>query len=435
MQGAPDSAKFNVSIIGAGILGVSISYWLSSMFDCKIALIDKEAHVATHTSKRNTGVIHRPFYLNPENKRVFAGAAQRSYFMWKDLAEKYTLTWKPVGTLEVAIEKDQLPTLDHYKEWAAKNGMSEDEFEGLDSEGVKKLEPEVKCAGAIHSKTDTCVNYAEFTNFVFERARKNGVTFLENFRVKSISEQNVLTATDGRKVKSNFIINAAGGGAVEIAHKFDLAKEYTDLHFRGEYWKVEEPFASKISRNVYSVPKYKEFPFLDPHYIVRASGVREIGPNAVLVFGENAYKGVSESKSQVLSKIFGRPMMPKVKLFTSRTFLSLAWHEWQSSISKEKMCERVKQFIPSMDSSYLKERGLAGVRSSVIDKNGFVPEALLIDGNRSVHILNYNSPGASGAPAFSAHVVSKIMRKGHLDGLKKRDSGDRLWKFEDASDL
>ena len=434
MQGAPDSSKFNVSVIGAGILGVSIAYWLSSMYDCEIVLIDKEAQVATHTSKRNTGVIHRPFYLNPEKKRVFARAAQKSYFMWKDLAEKYNLTCKPVGTLEVAIEEHQLPTLDQYEEWAAKNGMRKDEFEVLDSEGVKKLEPEVNCLGAIHSKTDTCVNFPEFAQFIFEKAKKNGVKFLGNFKVKSISED-ILTSTDGRKVKSNFIINAAGGGAVGIAHKFDLAEEYTDLHFRGEYWKVEEPFASKVSRNVYSVPKYKEFPFLDPHYIVRASGTREIGPNAVLVFGENAYRGLSESKSQVLSKIFGRPMIPKVKLFTSRTFLSLVWHEWQSSISKDKMCERVKKFIPSIDSSYLKERGLAGVRSSVINKKGFVPEALLINGNRSIHILNYNSPGATGAPAFSAYVVSELMKQGHLDGLKKRDASDGLWKFEDASDL
>ena len=250
MQGAPDSSKFNVSVIGAGILGVSIAYWLSSMYDCEIVLIDKEAQVATHTSKRNTGVIHRPFYLNPEKKRVFARAAQKSYFMWKDLAEKYNLTCKPVGTLEVAIEEHQLLTLDQYEEWAAKNGMSKDEFEVLDSEVVKNIEPELNCLGAIHSKTETCVIFTEFAQFIFEKAKKNGVKFLGNFKVKSISED-ILTSTDGRKVKSNFIINAAGGGAVGIAHKFDLAEEYTDLHFRGEYWKVEEPFASKVSRNVY----------------------------------------------------------------------------------------------------------------------------------------------------------------------------------------
>ena len=108
---------------------------------------------------------------------------------------------------------------------------------------------------------------------------------------------------------------------------------------------------------------------------MRANGTREIGPNAVLVSGPGAYKGLSEKKTQIISKIFERPLGPKLNLFTSKTFLSLVWHEWRSSISKSAMSARVKEFIPSIDSSLLKERGLAGVRASVIDENGFVPAA------------------------------------------------------------
>ena len=37
------------------------------------------------------------------------------------------------------------------------------DFEILDSQGVKKLEPEVSCSGAIYSKTDTSVDYGEFS--------------------------------------------------------------------------------------------------------------------------------------------------------------------------------------------------------------------------------------------------------------------------------
>ena len=92
------------------------------------------------------------------------------------------------------------------------------------------------------------------------------------------------------KLECNLLINAAGGGALDIAHRLGLAKQYTDLHFRGEYWYVDEPFASRISRNIYSIARFKEFPFLDPHFIVRANGKREIGPNAVLVSGPGAYK-------------------------------------------------------------------------------------------------------------------------------------------------
>lgn len=427
--------KFDVAIVGGGILGVTSAFWLSELFECSIVLIDKEQQVALHTSSRNTGMVHRPFYLNPEKKRVFARASQKSYFMWKDLALKSDLTWKPIGTLEVAIEEEQTKILDQYGKWALENGMKEEEFEILDFPDVKKLEPEVRCAGAFYSKTDTCVNYKEMVEFVFEKCLKNRVKFVSS-KVKKVQEKDgkvKLELLPYGNVEANFMINAAGGGSIDIAHALSLAKEYTDLHFRGEYWKVDEPYASKISRNVYSVPKFKEFPFLDPHLIVRANGMREIGPNAVLVFGPGAYKGLSENKTQIISKIFERPIGPKLKLFVNTSFLSLVSHEWKSSVSKSAMCSRVKEFIPAIDPSFLNSRGLAGVRSSVIDGKGFVPEAVLVNGENSIHILNYNSPGATGAPAFSAYVISKIMRDGHFEFKRKNKAS--FWNYEEASDL
>lgn len=431
--------SFDFTIIGGGILGVSIAYWISSLYDCSIAIIDKESQVGMHESSRNTGVIHRPFYLNPEKKKLFAQASQKSYFLWKDIALKYNLAWKPVGTLEVATTEDQTKTLESYKLWSKENGMEEDEIDLLDKNGVQKLEPAVECKAAIFSKNDTCVSFSDYTNFVFQRAEKNGVKLLGDSKVVKVNVQQdkiTLKHRDGSidTISSKFIINAAGGSSVELAHKFNIAKEYTDLFFRGEYWKVEDPFASRINRNIYSVPKYKEFPFLDPHFVIRASGTREIGPNAVLVFSPSAYRGLAESKSQYLKKPLERPITPKLKLFTNKTFLTLIFHEWRSSISKKAMCARVKNFIPQIDYSFLKQRGLAGVRASVIDKNGFVPEALLLDGESSFHILNYNSPGATGAPAFSAYVVSKLIDKGWFD-RKRRDNSETMWSFEQASDL
>jgi (S)-2-hydroxyglutarate dehydrogenase len=425
--------SYDYAIIGGGILGVSIAYWISSMYDCSLVIVDKENRVGMHTSSRNTGVVHRPFYINPEKKKIFAGAAQKSYSMWKDVALEYNLPWTPVGTLEVATSEDQVKTLESYMKWSEKNGI-QDEVELLDARAVRELEPEVKCAGAIFSKNDTAVSYGDLTNFVFERAQKNGAKLMGNSRVVGIDSENNLRVKSQETISANFIINAAGGGSVEIAHLLGLGKEYTDLFFRGEYWRVQEPFASRVKRNIYSVPRYKEFPFLDPHYIIRANGTREIGPNAVLVFGSGAYKGVAESKSQLLTKPFESPLMPKLKLFTNKTFLSLIWHEWRSSISKEAMCERVKGFIPSIDSSFLDERGLAGIRASVIDANGFVPEALLLQGERSLHILNFNSPGATGAPAFSAYVVSKLIDQGRFDG-KKTLTSRPMWDFDQASSL
>ncbi len=418
---------------------MSLAFWLSELCDASIIIIEKENRIASHTSSRNTGVVHRPFYLNPQKKRVFARSAQKSYFLWSKLASRYGLPWEQRGTLEVALREKDLETLAQYKEWAIQNGMSEDEVDVMDSNEVKRLEPEVQCRGAIFSKTDTCVDYGIFSNLVFELAKKNGVKLVLGSGVERIAETSSgldISLVDGAssKISCDYAINAAGGRALDIAHMVNVAEEYADLHFRGEYWVVGEPLSSKVTHNIYSIARYKDFPFLDPHFIVRSNGRREIGPNAVLVSGPEAYRGLSRTKSELLGKFFERPLAPKFNLFTSRKFLSLVWSEWRSSISKGAMCERVRRFIPSLDVGMLKERGLAGVRTSLISKEGFVPEALLLEGKHSLHVLNYTSPGATGAPAFSAYIVKMLHEGGYVNLNKRAQTGDGapVWDYEDA---
>ena len=49
----------------------------------------------------------------------------------------------------------------------------------------------------------------------------------------------------------------------------------------------------------------------------------------------------------------------------------------------------------------------------VIDENGkFVPDVILLEEESSFHILNYNSPGATGALPFSAYVINQLHKKG-----------------------
>jgi L-2-hydroxyglutarate oxidase len=437
---SPDSGHgpFDVAIVGAGVLGATIAYWLSQLYDCSIALIDQAQGVAFHTSTRNTGVIHRPFYLNPETKRVFAVSAELSYPLWHDLAKRFGLPWRQVGTLEVALDDENVSTLEKYRSWGQKNGMPENELDLIDGNEVRRMEPEVSCIGAIYSRTDVSVDFGAFTKSVYGMAESRGVKFLGGQEVESVEsledDSHLLSFKPGgelRAVACRFLINAAGGGSVDIAHMDGIGKDFTDLHFRGDYWLVDEPFASRVGRNIYSVARHSQFPFLDPHFVVRADGSRQIGPNAALVSGPFAYEGLGKG---FVRKLMERPVSPKLRLFTNGEFLSLAWTEWRSSVSKTAMCDRVRRFLPGLNAASLNTRGLSGVRSSVIDSGGFVPEALQLEGEGSFHILNFNSPGATGAPIFSAMVVRRLRESGVLGSLLERRTPERaLWDFEDVA--
>lgn len=405
---------YDVAIIGGGILGVSIAFQLSrKRKDLKICLIEKEKDVAQHTSGRNTGVIHRPFYLNPETKPIFARCANESFYFWKNLAVKHYLPWRDTGTLEVAWNKSQLERLEKYFQWAVQNGMRPEEVELLSGEDVKKLEPGVVCQGALWCKTDASVDFGVFTKTLKEEAKNSGVEFFCGQKVREVlADEDPLTilfepGARREAVAARFVINAAGGNSLKIAKQMGWGRDLTCLYVRGEYWEVGKEYRHLVSRNIYSVPENPHFPFLDPHWVCRADGRVEIGPNAVPVFDAYDYRGLNPLS--FLKYWMDRRLTNKLRLFANPEFLGLAIREWKSSLSKTAMTNRVKQFIPSLHSAYLTGRGVAGVRATIIRSDGtLAPEAIELGDNRSFHILNFNSPGATGAPVYAERVVAQI---------------------------
>ncbi|HET6457859.1 MAG TPA: FAD-dependent oxidoreductase [Nitrosopumilaceae archaeon] len=423
--------KCNVAIIGGGLLGTCISYWLSSLYDIEVIVIEKEPEVAMHTSSRNTGVVHSPFYLNPEKKGKLAKAAFVSHDLWKRFAEKKGLTWKTVGTLEIALDETQHKILEKYLKWGVQNGISEKDLELLDRNEVAKKEPNVSCHSAVFCKTDVAVDYGKLTQELKNESQNNGTKFLLNHKVESIENKNkpVINFENKTQLSCDFVINCAGGYSLDIAKKFGVAVQYSSLHFRGEYWVAQKEYTDLVKTNIYSVPNYPDFPFLDPHWILRADGRSEVGPNAVPVPSPETYSGYVGDMATFISKLIDVVTGNARNLLLNADFMNLVAKEWLSSVSKVVMIERVQKFIPKVKPEYFLERGTAGIRTPIITPEGkFLPDVMELEGPNSYHILNYNSPGATGAPAYSAYVVKSLQEKGLLDYTTH--TKESIWNFE-----
>jgi L-2-hydroxyglutarate oxidase len=424
--------KYDVAIIGGGLLGTSISYWISNLYDAKVVVIEKESDVGMHTSSRNTGVVHSPFYLNPDKKGKLAKAAFLSHEMWKTFAQKKGLPWKMVGTMEIALDEEQHKILEKYMNWGPRNGMSENNIELLSSSEVTQREPNIRCHSAMHCKTDAVVNYGEFTRKLKEESQKNGTKFLLNRQLESVEnldDYTILSFQNKEKISSKFVVNCAGGYSLNVAKKFGLANDYSSLHFRGEYWIANDEYTNLVKTNIYSVPKYPDFPFLDPHWILRADGKSEVGPNAVPVPSPETYSGYVGNAETLISKITEVVTGSTRKLLLNADFMNLVAKEWLSSLSKTIMIERIQEFMPKIKPEFFSQRGTAGIRTPIITPEGkFLPDVLELEGKNSYHILNYNSPGATGAPAYSAYVVKSLQEKGLLQ--YKMQKTDSIWDFE-----
>jgi len=423
--------KYDIAIVGGGILGTTISYWLSALYDLKICVIEKERDVAMHTSSRNTGLVHSPLHIDPKKNHVIARCAYIGRDWWRALAKKRNLPWKEIGKLEVALDEKQHKTLEKFQKWGVENGMSEDELEIMDSKQVSQMEPDVKCHSAIFSKRDVSTDYGILTKQVMMESQKNGTKFLFDHNVVNVEENSEvkLTFTDNSVLTSKLLINCAAGNSLDIAQKLGLASKYAHLFFRGEYWVNGNQYDS-VKTNIYSVPTNSQFPFLNPHLIKRANGETHVGPNAALVSGPEAYQGYTSDLSSVISEILEIIHGSPRKLFFNRAFLSMVKKEWLSSISKTAMINRVKKFVPSIRSKSFSKRGVAGIRANIITPEGtFLPEVMELKGNHSFHIINYNSPGATGAAAYSALVVKKLQDAGFLDYTQKPKN--TIWNFEE----
>lgn len=395
---------FDLVVIGGGVLGCAVAYWLGNVFEGRFIVLDKEPDVARHSSGRNTGVLHRPFYLDPTRRPLFARCAERSYHFWRWLAARRNLPWLACGTLKVACSAGEVRKLYQYLEWGRAGGMSGGEMELLDAGEARALAPGLRCAAALHVRTDTSVDFAAFTRTLRDAS---GVPF--RYGVDALRE-----LPPARRV-----INCAGGRALEIAWRFGLARDLAALHFRGEYLRIDPAFGSGIRCNLYTVPRRSEYPFLDPHFILRADGRREVGPSAVPVGGPHTYEGF-------LSRDLLRgPLTNRLRALLRPGFWEFALQEWASSVSPARMLGRVRRFLPALNPSHVLGPGTSGIRSVIVDPRGrLVPEAVVLETPASLHVLNYNSPGATGAPAFAACLVRRL-------GLpRKRESSEASEWFD-----
>ena len=96
------------------------------------------------------------------------------------------------------------------------------------------------------------------------------------------------------------------------------------------------------------------------------------------------------------------------------------------------MINRVRRFLPPLNPSDFKQRGRAGIRSLLIDKNGyFAPESFLVEDESSLHILNYNSPGATGALPVAADIVRKLVHRNIVNLSTRRINFPFMDQFEE----
>lgn len=275
--------KFDITIIGAGVAGLAIASELASE-DTSIILLEKNSKFGQETSSRNSEVIHGGIYY--QEKSLKAELCVRGRILLYETCRKYDIPHKNCGKLIIAINEEEIKSLEELKAKAEKNGVFDLVF--LDRKEIKKREPHIDAICALYSPSTGIIDSHSLMYHFLCRAEARGLLINYNAPLTSlekIKDRWLCTGKDSDgssfTFSSGVVINAAGLGASQVAEMAGM-KDYKIHYCKGEYFSVIKGKNRLIKGLVYPSPA-RDMVSLGIHTVIDLGGGLKLGPSAFYV--------------------------------------------------------------------------------------------------------------------------------------------------------
>jgi L-2-hydroxyglutarate oxidase len=392
--------KFDVAIIGAGIVGLATGYQLSRRYPgLRVLILEKEADLGHHQTGHNSGVLHSGIYYKPGSLKATncrAGKAAMECFCRDE-----GIPFEICGKVIVAVAEDELPALERIYERGQANGV---QVEMIDKARLAELEPHAAGVRAIHVPEAGIVDYPAVCQRLAEHVRRGGGEIITSARVTGmrVGSDEVQVETTAGAYPASYVVNCAGLQCDRVTTMSGQQPAAKIVPFRGEYFELK-PEAEHLCRNlIYPTPD-PAFPFLGVHFTRMVRGGVECGPNAVLAFAREGYRKTDVNLADLVESL------------TYPGFLRLAAKYWRTgmgemwrSISKRAFVKALQRLVPDIREEHL-VAAPAGVRAQALLRDGsMVDDFLVQDGPRVVNVQNAPSPAATASLNVGSLIVDHL---------------------------
>lgn len=389
---------FDLIVVGGGIVGTATALALARAYPgLKLAILEKEDHLAAHQTGHNSGVIHSGLYYRPGSLKAQNCAAGREA-LYAFCAER-KITVERCGKIVVATRESELPALDELERRGIANGLAG--LERLDAAGVKKHEPHVAGIAGLYVPQTGIVDYVEVTNAYAQVVREAGGMVRTSCRVTGVKrqEQDFRLTTSQGDFACRTLINCAGLQSDRLARACGIDPGVQIIPFRGEYYLVAPQRQNLVRNLIYPVPD-PAFPFLGVHFTRMIHGGIEAGPNAVLALKREGYDRFSLS----LADLFATLTYPGFRHLAKR-FWKVGAMEYHRSFSKSRFVRDLQKLIPELQRNDV-QRGGAGVRAQAVDAQGkLLDDFHIINAEGMIHVLNAPSPAATASLSIGSTIA------------------------------
>ena len=365
-------ADFEISIIGAGVVGLAVAERLSRKHP-RLVVLEKNRKYGMETSSRNSEVIHAGIYYVPGSLRAKLCVEGRDLLY--ALCRTRGIQHRQITKLITATTADELPKLQALYENGRANGV---ELVMLDRASALSMEPNIASVGAVYSPLTGIISaHALMDHFYHETSQHGGIVQhrAEVVRIeRRAMEYELWIREDGREsaITSEIVINAAGLFADRIAAMagIDIDAAAYRLHpAKGSYFAVVPSKGSVVTRLVYPVPRNEG---LGVHALIDWGGRLKFGPDIeYLRPGEPFDYSVSESKR----KAFG---------------------------------EAIRRVVPSLSDDDIVP-DMSGIRAKLQAPGGPARDFVITHESARglagfVNLVGIDSPGLTASPAIAAAV-------------------------------
>jgi L-2-hydroxyglutarate oxidase LhgO len=267
--------KLDAVVIGAGVVGLAVARELAAA-GREVVILEAEDAIGTHTSSRNSEVIHAGIYYPKDSLK--ARACVEGRHLLYAYCRSHGVPHRRCGKLIVATDAAQVAELESIRAKAHANGATD--VARIPKEEAIAMEPELYCVAALHSPSTGIIDSHALMLAYLGDAEAHGAMLAVKSPVQGarVSGDGIEIRVAGSEpVLARTVINSAGLRAPTVAklisgYPSQLAPR--ELYAKGNYYSLTRK--SPFQRLVYPVP---EPGGLGVHVTLDLAGQARFGPD------------------------------------------------------------------------------------------------------------------------------------------------------------
>ena len=261
-------------VIGAGVVGLAVARALAQA-GREVVILEAEDAIGSHTSSRNSEVIHAGIYYPKGSLKARACVAGRIRLY--DYCASHGVPFRRCGKLIVATSENQVPELKEIQKKAHENGVTD--VVEIPAAEAMRMEPALRCVAALHSPSTGIIDsHALMLAYLGDAEAAGAMLGLQSPLTKVLVSRSGFEIHSGETgIQSKILVNSAGFRAPSVARLmegFPADKVPPEYYAKGNYYSLSSrpPF----SRLVYPVP---EPGGLGVHVTLDLAGQARFGPD------------------------------------------------------------------------------------------------------------------------------------------------------------